>query len=227
MRLIAIGGGGFTAATDPGLDELVLAQIPALQKKVGFIGTASGNDQTRLDRFRTILAPRLKVATVLPSSADAAFAESWVADLDAIYVGGGDTERLLGEWRANGLDRILLAATRRGLLIAGVSAGAVCWFDHALVRGGGGRLGLIRGLSLSSGCCCAHFSSETDRRQGLIDEVENGTLEASLAIDDGVAVLIENERPPRAFTARPEHGAYVLSRRRDTGRALFAPIPFL
>src|SRR5213078_872101 len=69
---------------------------------------------------------------------------------DVIYAGGGSMRNLLAIWRAHGLDRLLLEAWRRGTVLAGLSAGAMCWFDAGITRSSGppeplAGLGLLQG----------------------------------------------------------------------------------
>lgn len=208
--VIAIGGGGFSTGTDEGLDALVLARLAGTGRRVGFVGTASGDDPERLARFRLRIAPRVASATTLPLAADARAAAAWVAGLDLIYVGGGDTDRLLDHWRVAGIDRVLADAARAGVVLAGVSAGAICWFDCALARRADGALARIDGLGLVAGSCCAHYA-EAERRSAYPARIVTGTLPAGIAIDDGVAVVLGGDAPPRAWSARAGAWAYALS----------------
>ena len=52
MRLIAIGGGGFTNANDPGLDDFVLSWAKGNQTRFGFITTASDHDPIKIYRLK-------------------------------------------------------------------------------------------------------------------------------------------------------------------------------
>ena len=50
-----------------------------------------------------------------------------VRSQDVIYVGGGNTLRMMTLWRRRGVDRLLVAAAEAGTVLAGISAGAICW----------------------------------------------------------------------------------------------------
>lgn len=226
-RLIAIGGGGFAAGTDPALDDFVLKQIEHTLGRVGYVGTASDDDPVRIGRFFERIAPRARVASVLPSGSDASAAAEWASKLDAIYVGGGSPKRLLDTWRASGIGSVFCAAARAGTLLAGVSAGAICWFEQALVRGEGQDLVRIAGLGLIAGSCCVHYSTESDRRTAFPAHIAQAELPAGLAIDDGVAVLLAPDLAPRAFSARDGSWAYAV-RRMAGGGVESAPVaPFV
>lgn len=217
--IIAIGGGGFTQRSDPALDAFVLSRLGRSGRHVVYLGAASDDDADRLRAFRERFAPQADAWSVLTKEQDARSARSLLAGADCLYVGGGDTARLLRHLRTTGIDEILRQAWRSGLALAGVSAGAICWFECALARGADGTLGRLDGLGLVPGSCCAHFSSEPDRRPAFMGAVAGGLLPGGVAIDDGVAVLLEPGRAPRAFAARPGARAYAVD------GASFTPLP--
>lgn len=128
--------------------------------------------------------------------------------MDIIYVGGGNTVHLLQQWRQSGVDQVLLQAARQGTLLAGVSAGAVAWFDYALSDASGQGLQPLAGLGLVAGSCCPHYSSEPARAPAFALAITQGHLPTGLAIDDGVAVLLNQHGPAQVFSARPGAGAY-------------------
>ena len=117
--VIAIGGNGFTSATSPGLDDLVLGAVPGGVRRIGFVGTASEDDPVRIGHFHALVAPRVELASLFDRHATAAQAARWAAGLDAIYVGGGDTARMLASWRAAGIDEVFASAGRDGVVLAG------------------------------------------------------------------------------------------------------------
>ncbi len=123
-----------------------------------------------------------------------------------MYVGGGSLRNLLAIWRAHGIDEILVDAYRRGVVLAGVSAGAMCWFAGGVTTSSGvpapaGGLGLLAG-SLS-----VHLDAEPRRRPVYVDAVREGALPPGWAVDDGAALLFCDERLVRVVAARPGAGA--------------------
>ena len=103
VTVVAIGGGGFTHGTDPLLDEAVLAASPAARPRVGYIGAANDDDPLRVGRFHARFGAAGLVASHLPAASDAAAAREWLARQDVVYVGGGNTLRLLDGWRQSGM----------------------------------------------------------------------------------------------------------------------------
>lgn len=223
-RLLAAGGGGMTHGTDPALEDALAALLPPLPR-IGYIGHASGDNPARLARVTARLTAFGARVDALPADADPARAVSWLAPLDALYVGGGNTGAMLARWRETGLDLVLAAAARRGLVLAGVSAGALCWFEAILWDGAGEGFRTIPGLGVLPGSLCPHFSTEPDRAVRYRAEVLAGRLPAGIAIDDGAAVLIEGAHPLGVVSGRPGAGARRIERHRNA--LVETPIPAL
>lgn len=211
-RVIAIGGGGLTHAADPAMEDFILAQVTSARPRIGFIGTASQDDPVKIARFHQRFAGICSLSTPLPMTADANAAQAWVDALDIVYVGGGNTLQLVSHWRGQGIDQVMIAAARRGVLMAGVSAGANVWFDHALSDSGGNGLAPIAGIGLLAGSCCPHYSSEPQRQPAFRACIAQGELPEGIAIDDGVAVLIDGVGGRLAHSSRAGAGARLVRR---------------
>lgn len=212
IRLIAIGGGGFTHQTDPAMEDFILAQCGRARPRVGFLGTASDDDPVKISRFHERFATLPDAPSHRGRDCSAGEIARWTGDLDILYVGGGNTLRLIDHWRQSGWDAVLMAAARRGVLMAGVSAGASAWFAQALSDAGGHGLRPVQGIGMVAGSCCPHYSTEPQRQPAFAAAVASGELAAGLAIDDGVAVLIDDNQVRAVFSARPGARAYQLSR---------------
>ena len=126
-----MGGGGFTAAADPALDELVLRLAEAPCPRLCLLPTAGGDSEYQIRRFYETFGDRLcepsHVSLFRLGRRPMPLREHLLAQ-DAIYVGGGSMVNLLAIWRAQGLDEILRDAWRAGVVLAGLSAGSMCWF---------------------------------------------------------------------------------------------------
>ena len=222
--VIAIGGGGFTHQADPAMEDFILTVSGCPRPRIGFIGTASGDDPVKIARFYerfTTLADHL---THLSADSTAAATALWAEGLDIVYVGGGHTLRLIEHWRETGIAQVLIAAAQRGVLMAGVSAGANVWFEQALSDSGGQGLQPVTGIGLVAGSCCPHYDSEPHRQPAFAEAIAGGTLPGGVAIDDGVAVLIDGDGQMAAFSARSGAGAYRVTRDAHSGKAASASI---
>lgn len=193
IRIYAIGGGGFTHADtapegDLILEERLLALAPKMPK-IGYVGHANGDNPDRITAFYSRFSGHAETSH-LPHDADAAAAKVFAAGLDIIYVGGGSTKQMLHRWHKTGLDDVFSEAGRRGVILAGVSAGAICWFSELLLGTIDDGFELLPGLGLVAGSACPHYDSEPVRRAAYDDAISAGRLSPGLAIDDGVAVYI-------------------------------------
>ncbi|MDU8925927.1 peptidase E [Alisedimentitalea sp. MJ-SS2] len=212
MKIIAIGGGGFTHDAHPELDDFCLSATARGNPRLAFIGAASGDDPQKTARFNARFADVAETLVHLPMTLPAAQLARSLEQVDLVYVGGGDTEKMVAAWRREGWDKVLSEACRSGVILAGVSAGAVCWFDSFLFSSGKGAMRPLPGLGLIPIGACPHYSSETDRRAALHAAVGAQTMPASIAIDDGVAVAFENGLPTGICGAQAGAGAYVVRR---------------
>ena len=215
INITAIGGGGFTHETFPMLDSFCLKQTHRTKPRLGFIGAASTDDPTKVARFHARFEGETTSHIHLPMTLDAQTLAHQLTALDMVYVGGGDTEKMVALWRSNGWDRVLCNAARRGLALAGVSAGAVCWFDHFLFGSGIGPMRPLQGLGLIKGGACPHYSTEKDRQPALHEAVARRTMPDTVAIDDGVAVVFDASGPVIQCSAEPEASAYHVQRAAD------------
>jgi dipeptidase E len=210
-RLVfAMGGGGFAMEpTNPLLDEYVLGLARSKEPRVLFLPTASGDTTGQINAFRARFAGRPGVSEHLSlfrlREARRPLRET-VLSQDIIYVGGGSMRNLLAIWQAHGLDRLLLEAWRRGTVLAGLSAGAMCWFEGG-VTCSSGRPGPIEGLGLLEGSLTVHADGEPERLPAWLAGVRDGILPGGWALDDGVGLLFRGRRPERLVSSRPGAGA--------------------
>ena len=224
-RLIAMGGGGFSQGTDPALEAFVLRHAAGAATRIGYIATASGYEATAIARFHQRFERHCAHTTDMPPGMQGTPAAQWLQSLDTVFVGGGNTARLLALWREAGLDRLLLDAAGEGLLLAGVSAGAMVWFEAGLSDALGAGLAPLPGLGLFSGSFCPHYDSEPQRQPALHTAIASGQLPRGLALDDGAAVLLDASGVREVCLARPHCSAYFLHARlgRCLSRQLAAP----
>ena len=210
-RLIfAMGGGGFTMEpTNPLLDDFVLDLARTREPRVLFLPTAAGDTTAQINAFQARFADRMCVPehlSLFRLRETSRTLEQTVLDQDIIYVGGGSMRNLLAIWRAHGLDRLLLEAWRGGTVLAGLSAGAMCWF-HAGVTRSSGPPEPIAGLGLLDGSLTVHADGEPERLPVWLAAVREGKLPGGWALDDGVGLLFRGARLERVVSSRPGAGA--------------------
>jgi dipeptidase E len=226
-----MGGGGFTAGPgDPALDELVLRLTNKPRPRVCLLPTAGGDSEAQIRRYYETYRDRLCEPTHISlfrlGRRPVPLREHLLAQ-DAIYVGGGSMVNLLAIWRAQGLERILHEAWRSGVVLAGLSAGSMCWFEWGVTTSSG-HPAPAPGLGFLPGSNSVHHDSEPARRPVYRDAVRMEAIPPGWAVDDGAALRFRGTALAQVVTARPSAGAYAVDakgeHRLDT-RALAAPGP--
>lgn len=120
---------------------------------------------------------------------------------DLILVGGGSVANLLAMWRTHGIDELMREAWHAGVVLAGVSAGAICWHVGGPTDSFGPTLRPVTdALGLIPYGCGVHYDSEQQRRPLLHRLVADATLPTSYATDDGVGVLYEGTEAVAVLT---------------------------
>jgi peptidase E len=201
-----MGGGGFTMEPDnPVLDDLALGLAGVREPRILFLPTASGDPAAQIAAFHDRYADRACVATHLSLFRLHGMRRTLreiVLEQDVISIGGGSMRNLLAIWRAHGLDALLAEAWERGIVLAGLSAGAMCWFEGGITRSGGPPE-TIAGLGLLPGSLSVHADGEPERLPAFLEAVRTGALPGGWAADDGVGLLFRDTALARTVSSRP------------------------
>ncbi len=210
--IIAMGGGGFTMEPDdPRMDDFVIAQAGIDRPRVLFVPTASGDSPSYVEAFEAALGDRAECAW-LSLFNRAGDLRDQVMAAQIVYVGGGNTANLIALWKLHGLDRILRDAAADGVILAGVSAGALCWFDAGITDSFGPDLApLSGGLGFLAGAYSPHYD-HPGRRPLLHARVKDGTLPDAWACDDGCAMVFVDGALREVVTTRAGARAYRVTR---------------
>jgi peptidase E len=207
-QIIAIGGA--VSPSDAALFPYVLAQARRPRPRVGFLPTASGDSPVFVDKFYEQFGALPCEPTHLPLFDRVTDVSDYIARQDVILVSGGNTKSMLGVWREWRLDELLRDAWIAGTVLAGFSAGAICWFSEGLSDSWADGLHPLPGIGLLPGSCCPHYSSELERRPAFQRLISRGAIAPGIGIDDGAAVHFRDESPTAVVTAREGVGAYVV-----------------
>jgi peptidase E len=213
-----MGGGGFLMEPENLLlDRFILSTAAVPNPKVCFVGTASGDAPSFSERFYAAFGALDCAPTELslfkPPTADL---RSFVFEQDVIYVGGGNTRALLALWREWGLDAILREAWLSGIVMAGISAGSICWFEQGLSDSVvPGDLAPLACLGFLHGSNCPHYDGEPERQPAYRRFIQEGKLSAGFAADDGAALhfigqelncVVSSREAARAYSVRKVGG---------------------
>ncbi len=144
--------------------------------------------------------------------------EGHLLDQHVVWVNGGSVANLLAVWRVHGLDEILRRVWRSRVVLAGISAGSICWFDGGTTDSFGPQLREVTdGLGLLPYGNGVHYDSEERRRPLVHRLVADGTFGTMHCTDDGVGLHYRGTTLVEAVTERPGQGAYLVTR--EGGRA--------
>jgi peptidase E len=208
-QVIAMGGGGW-AMDDPVLDRFVTGLVEASPPRICLIPTASGDDPSSERFLEAFPVPAFDASILWLFDREVADLHSFLGEQDLVYVGGGNTVSMLAVWRAHGVDVALRAAYEAGVVMAGMSAGANCWFEACTTDSF--QLGqadpLADGLGFVEGSFTPHYDSEPSRRPAVLDLVGSGRLPAGYACDDFAAVHLVDGELREAVASRPGSRAF-------------------
>lgn len=220
-----MGGGGFLMEHSLLMEKYVLKATKKKRPRICFFPHATDNAPAQSKKFSAAHDGLPCIPSVLsmyqtPPSADMA---GFVLEQDAIYVGGGNTKSMLAVWRDWGLDVILRQAYRQGVVLAGVSAGANCWFEHCVTDSAAPQLSMLTCMGILKGSFCPHYDGEAERRPVYRRLIAAGEIKPGLACDDGAAAHYIDGRLLRIVISRDNARGYAL--RRKGGQAHEEDLP--
>jgi len=210
-HIIPIGGGGFYR--DPenlALEKYIIQQAAAAEPKVAFIATASAEPDNYLVSFYTSFLKLGCKPSHLSFFKRMPDPRAYLLSQDVIYVGGGNTKSMLAVWHEWGVPELLREAWESGIVLAGVSAGAICWFEQGLTDSWADRLRPLDCLGFLPGSCCPHYDGEAERRPSLHRLLAGGEIAAGIAIEDWTGVHFIGTNIERVVSAKKGSRAYSL-----------------
>jgi dipeptidase E len=218
--IVAIGGGEIRTRGTAAIDREIIRLSNKVRPNILFVPTASSDSERYWKRFREYFGGFLKCRTdvlflirELPTREEI---KRKIFSADIVYVGGGNTLNMMRVWRRLGVDQILKEAYRKGTVLAGISAGAICWFDS----GHSDSMSFydpqhwkyinVRGLGLISGINCPHYNSMTrgvPRRRDFRELIRKiGGI--GIAIENNCAIEFIDDRLYRVIRSRDYSRAY-------------------
>jgi len=208
-QIIALGGGGFSMEPENlTLDRYVLAQARTPEPAVAFVPTASGDAESYIVRFYTAFSQLPCHPSHLPLFHRTPDLRAYLLTQDVIYVGGGNTKSMLAVWHDWELPALLREAWASGIVLAGISAGAICWFEQGVTDSFAGALRPLQCLGFLPGSCCPHYDGEAARRPTYHQLLHTGEITPGFAIDDGAALHFMHTDVHRVVASRRGATAY-------------------
>ncbi|GGB18043.1 peptidase E [Puia dinghuensis] len=183
--------------------------------KICFLPTASADNPYAIIQFLTLcrelsVEPYYLGVWVNASPEQQTFEERLMS-MDAIIVGGGNTLNMIAIWRAQGIDTVLQKAYRNGTVLAGGSAGSLCWFTGGYSDSRPKNMTIVNGLGILPYSHCPHYHSEPTRKPLYVSALLDGKMGPGYACDDKAGILFQNERYTKAFSLDSDDHCYFLS----------------
>lgn len=225
--IVAIGGGKIETRSTAAIDREIIRLSGKKHPNLLFIPTASSDDEEYWERvqkhFGGFLKCRTDVLFLIKERPPLIRIRRKILSADVIYVGGGNTLKMMRLWRRLGVDRILKLAYRQGIVLSGISAGAICWFDSghsdsmAYYNPRKWKYINVRGLGLIKGIHCPHYNSGTKgipRRKNFQKMIRKlGGI--GIAVEDNCAIEFLDGKFYRVIPSKPRAGAYEVYRNGD------------
>ncbi len=210
--IVAIGGAAFSGEPrNLALDRYVLDQTGKPCPKVLLIATARGDDPEYVAKFYAAYTELGATPAHLPLFQRTPDVRELILSQDVVFVGGGNTRSMLAVWREWGLPDALREAAASGVFLAGVSAGAICWFEQGITDSWADRLRPLDCMGWLPGSCCPHYDGEPQRRPAYHSFLMAGQVKPGFAIEDGVAAHFRNGHLERVVSKRMGSRAYYAS----------------
>ena len=211
-QIIAIGGGGFGRSIgDLKIEKYIVNLSNKKRPNICFIPTASGdNDSYKLAFYRAFTK-----LGCLPSHIDffnrTVDLEEHISKQDIVFVGGGNTKTMLAVWKEWGLGSILKRSYENGLILSGVSAGAICWFTRGITDSWQSDLALLDCLDIVPGVCCPHYDEEINRLPYVEEALRDGNFNSCFAIEGECALHLKNGKPYKSISFGKDKSSYLVS----------------
>jgi len=183
--------------------------------KICFLPTASGDSEQGIIRWYELVhdlpvEPSVQKVWISSYNQKKSF-EEVLLNVDAIVVGGGNTLNMIAIWKAQGIDKVLKKALEKGIVLAGGSAGSLCWFDNGTTDSRPSELSVVEGLGFLPFSHCPHYHSEEYRRPLYFKNIENGIFKPGYAIDDKAGIIFKNGKVFKVVTVSEKDNAYFVS----------------
>ena len=210
-QIIAIGGGGFGRTPGEGLiEKYILDQSEKDVPNICFIPTATGDNEAYKVNYYSTFSKLDCSPSHLDFFKRTPDLKELILKQDVIFVGGGNTKSMLAVWKDWGLDLLLKEAYEKGVIMSGVSAGAICWFDQGITDSWAEDLKVMDCLGFIEGACCPHYDEEPQRKPSLNKFITEKVLKSCYAVDGGCALHIEDEKEFKSVVFSENKNSYLV-----------------
>jgi len=182
--------------------------------KICFLPTATADNTYYINYWYELCAtlnvePHVMEVWINSSSSPKSF-EEILLEMDAIIVGGGNTLNMLAIWKTQEIDLALKKAYDEGIILAGGSAGSLCWFNAGTTDSRPKELTIVEGLGFLDYSHCPHYHSEEARKPLYHENISKGLLADGYACDDKAGILFINGKAEKALSLNDENSSYYV-----------------
>ncbi len=208
-HIVAIGGGGFGRNNSSYLIEKYILNLSAkTTPKICFLPTATGDDDTYIARFYSIFTKLNCSPSHIEFFKRTIDIRNQIMDQDVIFVGGGNTKSMLAIWKEWDMDNLLNDAYNEGIIMSGVSAGAICWFTNGITDSWDNELNLLPCLDFISGTCCPHYDEEPSRIPYVKKVILERKIANCISIEGGSAMHFIDGEPIKNISFKNNKNTY-------------------
>lgn len=232
-HIVAIGGGEIRQLKTLAIDKEIVSLTRKKHPRLLFIPTASSDSKNYVQVIEKVYGKRLGCKTdsllLLREKPSRKEIEEKILSADIIYVGGGNTLKMMKLWRLLGVDKLLKFAYNNGTILCGISAGAICWFEYGhsdsisfhnpddwdYIR--------VKGMGLLKGLLCPHFDGQTRgiKRKKRFSQMLEKVGGLGIAIDNHAAIIFCNDSF-RVINSKKDSKAHKLFKK--SGKIISIPI---
>jgi dipeptidase E len=186
-----------------------------VKPKICYLPTPSGDSPEAIIRWYDLVhdlsvEPSVQKVWISSYNQKVSF-EDVLLGMDAIVVGGGNTLNMMAIWKAQGIDVVLKKALEKGIVLAGGSAGSLCWFENGTTDSRPKELTIVECLGFLPFSHCPHYHSEEFRQPLYHKNIANGIFKAGYAMDDFSGVIFKNGKPFKVVSTGANYNSYFVS----------------
>ena len=208
-HIVSIGGGGFGRNSSSNLIEKYILNLSAKNTpKICFLPTATGDNDSYIVRFYSVFNRLNCKPSHIEFFKRTTNIKKSIMDQDVVFVGGGNTKSMLAIWNDWGMSDLLKDAYNEGVIMSGVSAGAICWFTNGITDSWDKELRILPCLDFISGTCCPHYDEEPSRIPFVKKILLEENVTHCISIEGGSAMHFINGKPFKNVSFKNNKNTY-------------------
>ena len=208
-HIVTIGGGGFDRNNSSYLIERYILNLSdKTTPKICFLPTATGDNDSYIVRFYSIFNNLNCIPSHLEFFKRTSNIKDHIMDQDVVFVGGGNTKSMLAIWNDWGMSSLLNNAYNDGVIMSGVSAGAICWFTCGVTDSWDDELKIIPCLDIIKGTCCPHYDEEPSRIPYVKKILHEEKITNCISIEGGSAIHFIDGKPYKNVSFKKNKNTY-------------------